>query len=537
MKIKRLLPLTAFLLLPVTALNAEEKIDYSKVNAQALQEYQQPVRPGTNGINPFWNEFAKKFMYAPAFDFPEAKKAKEYLFTVSDKAGKQWTFKASSTKADLSPIWQQIPTGKVVLTVIALNKKGEQTTDTVGKRKFMRDFPFHGPYNPPTRSYKEAALKGMLYNHRLKAIQSWKDHVEPDMSYAHNTYACKIMGATIRNEVLVAKYFPNLKDDALKMACNVATFLKSISQPEGSPLAYFPPTYYKGLIASAKTENQNKTMCMEAAGVGLSLMDLYGATQDKQYRDWACHIADTYMRLQREDGSLPIKLDLLTGEPVNKSNAMLHMLLRFLRRLNAEWGETKYETMRQKAENWMNNVAVKSFDMTGQFEDVSVQNLKPYQNLTNCTAAPYAEYIYSKKNPTKEELQEADDLMRLSEDQFTYWESMPDEYGIHSITTPCVFEQYKYQTPVDNSACNVAGGFLAKYQHSGDQLALAKAIALTNSLTVVQFVQTGQIPTTWGFHKNVESYISYWVNCSLASINMLLSMDEVLAENPQQKNE
>src|SRR5574344_977685 len=143
MKIKRLLPLTAFLLLPVTALNAEEKIDYSKVNAQALQEYQQPVRPGTNGINPFWNEFAKKFMYAPAFDFPEAKKAKEYLFTVSDKAGKQWTFKASSPKADLSPIWQQIPTGKVVLTVIALNKKGEQTTDTVGKRKFMRDFPFH----------------------------------------------------------------------------------------------------------------------------------------------------------------------------------------------------------------------------------------------------------------------------------------------------------------------------------------------------------------------------------------------------------
>ena len=30
-------------------------INYKKVNAQAQKEYARPLRPRTNGINPFWN--------------------------------------------------------------------------------------------------------------------------------------------------------------------------------------------------------------------------------------------------------------------------------------------------------------------------------------------------------------------------------------------------------------------------------------------------------------------------------------------------
>ncbi|MBP3773862.1 MAG: hypothetical protein ILA34_00755 [Bacteroidaceae bacterium] len=521
-----------FLLAAIPVLGMAQKIDYKKVNAQALREYQRPVRPGTNGENPFWNGFARKFMYAPAFDFPEKDGAREYVFEISDAQGRMWQMKARSPKADLSPVWQQIPGGTdVTLRVYAVDRQGGKDATPLGERKFLRDFPFQGPYNTAARPYKEAALKAMLYVHRMKTIRHWEKNQTPNLGYKYNTYACKIMAATIRNECMVARYFPEERETAIQMARNVAAYLKSMSQPGGSPLAGFPPTYINGVLGSAEinpAEAVATTMCLEALPVAWSLLDLYNETKDRQYYDWALGIADTYLRLQRADGSLPIKVKVPSGEPVNESNAMLYPLVCLTDRLHSEYGIEKYEGMRLKAEQWMRDVAIRSFNMTGQFEDVSVLNLKPYENLTNCTAAPYADYLYSHKESTAADLRDADDLMRLSEDQFTFWNMRPQANGIRQHTTPCVFEQYKYQMSVDNSACNVAGGFLAKYERTGDLLSLAKAIALTNSITAVQNVCTGQIPTTWEQRTNVDAALSFWINCQVSSINMLLRMDEAL---------
>ena len=514
-------------LLGVLQSPAEIKINYAKANAQAQREYMKPLRPGTDGINPFWNGFAKKFLFVPAFDFKTAAGAKEYLFVIKGEKGGMWSFKANKPTANLSPVWAQIPAGNVKLAVIALDQNGKQTADTVGQRKFLRDFPFSGPYNHPTRPYKEAAMKAMLFTHNLPAIHHWINSTEPDMSYSHNTYAAKIMSATIENEVLVARYFPLLKNDAVQMARNITTCLMNLSQPKGSALAYFPPTYYKGLIASARAENQGKTMTMEACGMGDVLLDLYELTKDRQYLDWALGIADTYLRLQRPDGSFPTKVDLQTGAPVNEACAMLNPLLSFWRTLQDKYGQTKYESARLKGEKWMHDVAIRKFDITGQFEDVSILKLKPYENLTNCTASTYASYLYSQKKPTKEELQDAEDLMELSEDQFTFWDYLPDENGLRRMNAPCVFEQYKYQMAVDASARNVSGGFLDKYLCTGDQLALAKATALVNQMTIMQNPVSGQIPTTWASKYKVEDPLSYWVNCCVACVKMLLRMDQL----------
>ena len=73
----------------------------------------------------------------------------------------------------------------------------------------------------------------------------------------------------------------------------------------------------------------------------------------------------------------------------------------------------------------MDEVAVETFDMTGQFEDVNVNGLKPYQNLTNCTAAPYASYLLDKEIISEKNMADARDLIRLSEDQFVHW-AYPD---------------------------------------------------------------------------------------------------------------
>ena len=499
---------------------------YDRLNGQAEKEYLEPVRPASEGRNPCWNKFAKKFMYAPAFDVPALEGASCYRFTVSTADGR-WSFDASSPDASLAPIWNSIPPSAVSLCVEALGKDGA-CLDTVYKRDFLRDFPYHGPYRDAALDYREAAIKGALYVHLMPEVQHWIGSDVPDMAYSHNTYPCKIIGATIRTECLIARELPERRENALAVARSAAAFLIAQSRPADAPLAYFPPTYYLDKEASKREWNQGKTMTLEAAAAGQAFLDLFDVTGEKEYFDRAVEIGRTYVRLQREDGSLPIKVDFVTGEPVNGVSAMLHPLLRYFRRLES-YGMGEFLPAREKGERWMDTVAVERFDMTGQFEDVNVKGLEPYQNLTNCTAAPYASYLLKKPAVSKSDLQNARDLIRLSEDQFVHW-------AYHDLTAdgfpkknaPCVHEQYHYEMPVDNSSCNVANALLDYYEVTGDLLALAKAKALIDNITIQQNAVNGKIPTTFEWRETgKDRKRTFWINCSFSSVTTLLRMDSM----------
>ncbi len=525
---------------------APKNLDYNELNAQAQNEYLKPIRPGYDKKNPYWNNFSFKFTYAPAFDFETVKGAKNYRYTITEnpeateKINKKVvkiinnkfspiSFTASTPNSSLAPVWNKIPAANVILKVDALDSKGN-VIKTVGERKFLRDYGFCGPYNNAVRPYKEAAIKGMLYIHNMEEMKCWIDSGVPNMNYAHYTYANKIISAVISNEVLVAKYVPSEREKAIKTAEAAAAFLVKLSQPANSPMAYFPPTYYKNLIASKRAENQGAVMTMDAVFVINAFLDLYDATHQQKYFNFAVNIARTYKKLQNADGSFPIKTYIATGKPTNERKAMLHGICQASLRLLQDYNVTEFEDMRKKAEIWMHNGAVKSFDMTGQFEDVTVNGIKPYENLTNSTAAPYANYLCSKKTITEEELQDARDLLRLSEDQFTYWNFLYNEWGFRRFNTPCVIEQYKYKTPVDASASNVSGGFLAYYKATGDKLAFAKAKALIDNMTIQQIHKNGYQPTTWDVSIKKTNELSIWLNCALSATKRMLEMSELMQE-------
>ncbi|MBQ9962484.1 MAG: AGE family epimerase/isomerase [Alistipes sp.] len=504
------------------AVSCAPKDANQRLAEQAAKEYLIPVHPGSSE-RPFWNGFAKKFIYAPAFDFQTVEGATEYLYKVTSEVG-EWNFKAESPQCSLAPIWNEIPQGtNVTLTVEGLSADGV-VLGKAGERTFWRDYGFNPPYTGAVRGYREAAILGMLYVHTMPQVQNFATSAEPDMSYKHFTYPCKIIGAVVKLEVLLSKTLPQYSENALAIAKNAAQFLIDQARKPGEPLAYFPPTYYKNLIASKRSSNQGKTMAMEAASAGQAYLDLYDATGDELYLQQALGIADTYLRLQCEDGSWHIKYDFATGEPVNNSKAMLHPLLNYFLRLEKEYGQTKYADARIRGEKWMATHILDKFDMTGQFEDTAVEGLQPYENLTNCTAAPYASYLLN-RGASKEEVATAYELVRFSEDQFVYWNQPETERGYRRDITPCVFEQYKYPMPVDNSTCNVANAMLSLYEQTGDKLMLAKAKALVDNITVAQCVNTGKIPTTWRIRHNYKP--TFWVNCSYSSICMLLRMDKL----------
>lgn len=531
--------------------------NFKSLNKAAAKEYLTPIRPFTEGRNPCWNGYCKKFIYAPVFDFAAVEGAVKYLYTVTpDIAVKEsevrgdddseeqaknkeketvklaehsYTFTAKVPTADLSPIWNKIPVGKVVLKVEGLDKAGN-VIGLSGERSFMRDFPFQGPYVPNVRPYREAALMAMLYIHTMPQIRHWMNSTVPDMSYKHNTYPNKIIGKTVSVEAKLAKFYPEYAEEAIKIAKNAAQFLIDQSRPEGDPLEFFPPTYYGGLVASARSWNQGKVMTMDPCYSANAFLDLYDATGEEFYKDRALKIASTYAKIQNEDGSFPIKLFFETGKPVNEAKAMLEPILNYLRRLENQYGITDYTQMRQKAENWMKEVALETFDLTGQFEDVNVEDVHPYQNLTNCTASPYASYILKGK-PSAKDIEDARDLIRMSEDQFVHWNCLPEKNGIRRMTGPCVFEQHRYQTPVDNSSCNVANAYLDLYEVTGDRLAFEKAKALVDALTVAQQVTNGYMPTTLDYRNpKKDKGRTFWLNCCVASINIWLRMAELTGE-------
>ena len=511
-------------------LSCEQGTDkYKKLNTQAIAEYNIPIRPGYEGRNPYWNKFSKKFMYAPAFDFKDVEGATTYKYIVKENNrdnAKEWSFTADAPNLSLAPIWQQITSGYVTLTVEALDKD-KNIIKQAGKRTFYRNAPFTAPYRNAVRSYKESALLALLHIHNMKAIQHWKNDTMPDMSYELNTYPCKIIGSTISAEVKLSKLCPQVKDDALKIAENAAQFLISQSRPEGAPLAYFPPTYYGENLSSGASSNKNKTMAMEALTAANAFLDLYDATGKQEYYDRAMNITDTYARLQSANGSFPIKIDFITGEPIKNVCALLHPMLEYTQRLEQQYGITKYRPMREKSEEWMKNGAMKSFDMTGQFEDFSVAGLEPYENLTNCTAAPYAAYLLQKEQCTDDELKDAIDLIRFSEDQFTYWGDPNYKDDAKVYNAPCVVEQYKFQVPIDGSVCNVANALLNLYNKTGDELAFTKAKALIDNITIVQDAETGAIPTFWGN----KQYGQDWINCAYFSVQTLLKMDKLMTNS------
>ena len=532
--------------------------DFEKLNARAKQEYLNTIRCGADGQGPFWNRFATKFTFCPAFDFEEVQEAASYRFTLDyiddiwrepieyghgtdvpsmeevlssfEPAVQTWTFMADSPKASLKPVWNDVPPGNVQLKVDAIDAEG-QVIKTVGARKFLRDFPFEGPYAPAIRPYREAAIMACLYNHFIPGVHNWVDSTEPDFSYRHNGYPSKIVGATVSFEALMAKLIPEYKDQCLMAARHAADWLISISEPEGSPMAFCPPTYWGDYIASANPANKGTTMTMEPPRAARGYLDLYDMCGEQKYFDAAITIARTLQKLQRPDGSLPLKVHIATGENITGGSATPTHLLVLWRRFATQYGVTEFAESLKKAEEFMMDVAIPSFDLTGQFEDVPVTDLHAFQNLTNGTYGGYAEYLLDKPDLTAREIEVAKELTNLSEDQFVHWNALYTKEGFRQILTPCVYEQYQYQTPVNSSSTQVSQALIGLYRATGDKLYLEKARALMNAVMLMQNQGNGQPYTTWTWRSPEDNTYggqrNYWLNCTLFVIECWLELEEL----------
>ena len=514
--------------------------DNATLKKMALENSLKPIKRGGNGVA-YWNKFAKAFMFCPAFDFKKVGNATEYEFIAECSDNKIRKFVSSKPEADLSPIWLDIPTGKVFLSVVA---KNNSQTLSIQTREFYKSASFSGINQKPKCSYRQSAKKALKYLFESPMGQCWLKDGKPNLpktkaddGYWLYCYPSKMGSKFIDGMLLYAKLEPSAKDDALKIACKVADYLISISQPKDAPLAFMPPTYVESIHPIA-TKYLGENMMIYPAHVGEAYLNLAEETNNKKYFQAAVNIADSYLKTQLSNGSWYLKIYEKDGKSVDGILMNPVDVLDFLNRIAVLTKNQEYAKAVLKAEEYTIKTNLKDFVWSGQFEDV--EPAAGYKNLSKHPAIRLMLYLMKKYPDNAELMSQMRSVADFCEDQFVMWESYFGKPEVKKgklfdknftitkwqkrfncdIVYPLAMEQYSYYVPIDASAAALLKMYIAMYKKFGDKLDLAKAHAFATVITHIQN-PNGSIPTYWGiprvFSVDHKSQAEGWINCAIAT--------------------
>lgn len=491
----------------------------------ARKEYSDPKnavrRGGVDGM-PFWNGFAKQFMFCPSFEFKAVEGCKDYLFVAEDVKGNKFEFHAEETGALLTPIWDELTPGKVKLTVYVA-----ATNEVVGEREFTKSAPFADNYEVVSaEDFKEAARKAYNYVFNLPYIQSYAIDGTPG-EYVLNFYITKMIGAIIPAMLNYTKLSPENAETAMKIAKNAADFLISLTAPEGTPLAGLPPTYYnpagkidfgEGYDEAVKRQKEN--MIIYPAAAGAAYIALYKATDDKKYLDAALKIADYYKRNVCDNGSWYNLVSIETGKPTAPNFCAPYQIAPFLYSVYEITGDEAIKTLAENAVKYIHETCLAKFNWEGQFEDSKMST--NYSNLTHFISDSLIEDIADNHSDDEKQVEIAKELMRYVEDQFVVWKFPESDEDKATWYAPCGLEQYECYVPIDSSTAAIFRAFTNLHKITKEPLYLKKAHVLATSIVMNQDKETGYIPTFW------HGFPVYWVNCQIASANRMFDFADYL---------
>ena len=208
--------------------------DWNRFHDQAVEESTLPIRNGEPGKAPFWNEYARRFIYVPSFNFNSVDNSVKYRYTViSDTNSQNYSFEAKNPWSLLTPVWKEVPVGIVYLKVEGLDADNK-VTGLAGERMFYKAAPFNGPYKLPVTDYTSSVIRNMQSLLEQDHYRQWKTDTIPSEEYMLYCYPAKIVGSIIQAMTIDSSLLEEESDDAIEMAHHAASSLLSISLPSGS---------------------------------------------------------------------------------------------------------------------------------------------------------------------------------------------------------------------------------------------------------------------------------------------------------------
>jgi len=506
-----------------------------------------PLRPGVPGKAPFWNAFAKRFIYAPAFDFKLMDKVVKYKFEIlSAKNSQTYSFESKVPYAPLSPVWTSIPVGNFDLKVIGISSTGKNV-GLAGQGRYFRASPFNGPYLTPVIPYDRSAMIALDKIMYKKYVEYWLTNRTPDPSYQFYRYPAKIFGSLVVGAVTYAwlKTDKDTIDRSIKLARIVADYLIGISFPKGTPLEYFPPTYYGSRIGKKADSHiqLSNYMIIAAAESGNAFLDLYDYTKEEKYLEAAKRIANTYLKTQLSNGSWYLYINHETGEPTADKIAIPTAIINYFDRLRNDYHVDGLEKATTNAFNWVMANPVKTFYWQAQYEDVDMRRFVTYQRMSREQTCDMAIYLFKHSQNHPEYIKTAEDLIRFAEDQFITWEQQEDLVVYKGKTlrpppdtikttpgwysknwlTPIVHEQYGFWMPSARNTGLMIETYWQAYATTKKEVYLAKALSIANNFTRVQQLHDGDYPTMF-----TKYPMEFWINNSIYPAKVMMTLQHDL---------
>jgi hypothetical protein len=487
--------------------------------------YATPVRPGEPGRIPFWNQFARRFIFPPAFNFVDSTASSSYRFIVTAVADSQsHSFIAATSYHPLTPIWKELAAGEYLLRIESIPLGA-----CVGERRFMKSPHFRGIIDAPAYSYTESARRCFADVFDQEKVQAWLTEGKPYPYYPKWIYPAKMMGSLAAG---MAHYSHLLaagkrKTDVLTVARRAANFLLSLSEPAGRPWEYCPPTFWDGVNRDIHPIFMGELLTSEPAETGMCYLDLYEASGDSTYLKAAINIAKTFAKNQLPQGTWHQRIELATGKPLESSLMVPAAVIGFFDRLIESYGLEIVRSARQRAFNWCMDHPMKTFNWEAQFEDTRPRN--QYKNQSHREANLFAALLFRECKTHPEYLDLAIEVLRWAEDSFVIWEKSDpvlaflwfkpntrwngnDPYFGTDWFVPCAVEQYAFYTPINGATAGFIDVFLEAFKATRNPVYLAKAVALANTLTLAQrYWGGGEIPT----HLRKVMPELNWMNASL----------------------
>lgn len=535
-----------FLMNSIVALNCSNdtnSLRSTSFRRIALEESLTPIHPGIPGKSPFWNSFSKRFIYAPAFEFEAIPGCQKYRFIAStDVDSTIYSFEAMKPWAPLTPIWHKLPDASISLYVNAVDEE-RNTVRKIGEKQFLKSTAFPGIQNEPAYGYKESGFRNLDHLFHQPKIQYWLKHGLPDPSYPLWSHPSKIFSAVIVGMVRYAKYFPETgnRNQAIEIAEITARFLLNMSEPVGSPLQFWPATYWNGIPRGEHPYFENQIMTNSPTIAAMAYLDLFDFTKNREYFIAAKRIAETYKKTQGKEGTWPQLMSTKTGAAIKANKLIPTMVIELYDRFEEQYQIAEFKDSRKDAFEWCMNHPVQSFNWQAQFEDTRPQSM--YKNLSREEATELARILFKEDNPKYYAL--AKELLRFSEDQFVVWSagdpvlrfpwfSKDSKWngttraGGSDWFIPCVLEQYKFYTPIARSAQLQIRAYLTAFEITGEAIYHAKSVALANALTIAQKFHGGEeFPTH--MRKNLPE--ENWINNGVYPAITLIEKAEVLKRN------
>ncbi len=267
-------------------------------------------------------------------------------------------------------------------------------------------------------------------------------------------------------------------------------------------------------------------------------LDLYDVTKEQKYLDAAKDAADTLVETQEPDGTWPLMADWKTGKSITPHRHIPTWIIFLFDRLEREHQLTQYQPARAKAWEWILANPMKTYQWDAQFEDIKLR--EPYMNLAREQACDVAVLLLSDPKRTDEQVKQAEDLIRFSEDQFVCWapvtdvdgwrKAMPMRYkNVDQYILPGVFEQYVCYGPVARSGAIMIHTYLKAHEVTGNETYLEKARDIANGMLTGQkdaaenYGTDGEIPT-WGMQRKPVN----WLNNSYYSAQSVLTLSKYI---------